>query len=145
MAKAAITPGIHDEALREVFLAAARAFKEAKRFRYCKATTKSGNRCRGFAMRGTDFCAMHADQGRCWLNMQFGRGSASISDGVSSTIPSICMAALEQPLVGGTMMTIMVPDLLEATADMHQLWAFVVGDLHEVRSRILAAERVPQQ
>jgi hypothetical protein len=43
------------------------------------------------------------------------------------------------------MMTVMVPDLLEATAVIRELCAFVVGDLHEVRSRILAAERVPQQ
>jgi hypothetical protein len=61
MAKSTIIPGIHDETHREVFLAAARAFKAAKRFRYCRATAKTtGNRCRGFAMRGTDFCTMHA-------------------------------------------------------------------------------------
>jgi HAD superfamily hydrolase (TIGR01509 family) len=37
------------------------------------------------------------------------------------------------------MMTIMVPDLLEATDEIRGLCAFVVPDLHEVRQAILAA------
>jgi HAD superfamily hydrolase (TIGR01509 family) len=36
------------------------------------------------------------------------------------------------------MMTIMVPDLLEPTADIRGLCTFVVSDLHQVRSLILA-------
>jgi HAD superfamily hydrolase (TIGR01509 family) len=38
------------------------------------------------------------------------------------------------------MITIMVPDLLEPTEDIRGLCTFVVHDLHEVRSLILAAD-----
>jgi hypothetical protein len=36
------------------------------------------------------------------------------------------------------MMTIMLPDLLEPTEEIRGLCAFVVGDLHEVPSLLLA-------
>jgi hypothetical protein len=36
-----------------------------------------------------------------------------------------------------TLMTIMVPDLLEATDEIRELCAFVVRDLHEVRRLIV--------
>lgn len=55
-----LVPGLHDKAHREAFFAGARKFREAGRFRYCKATAKSGNPCRGLAMRGTEYCLFHA-------------------------------------------------------------------------------------
>jgi len=42
------------------------------------------------------------------------------------------------------MMTVMVPDLLEATDEIRELCVFVARDLHEVRQAITTASLAPR-
>lgn len=60
--------------------------------------------------------------------------------------PAACLALEDshngvRSAASAGMMTVMVPDLLEATAEMRGLCAFVAADLHEVRLELLRATR----
>jgi HAD superfamily hydrolase (TIGR01509 family) len=46
---------------------------------------------------------------------------------------------------GAGMMTVMVPDLLEATAEMHGLCVRIAADLHEVRAMLELSRPIPGQ